>query len=166
MSGSRSHALTTCWVQPVPVVPFCLRVLPWACARTSEHAELPREVATHLGAHDESSTTGGAAPQSQASLGQCPCACTKALSESRPTLVPRTSLCDVVGHNSAAHPLSLGTEATPGTTTELHVAYGPRCSVCLCRFVRGRVPSHFRRGCFWCFLVRWEENTGVSPWWK
>ena len=57
------------WVQPVPVFSFCLRVLSWACARTSEHAELHREVATHLGAHDGSSTTGAAAPQGQASLG-------------------------------------------------------------------------------------------------
>ena len=46
------------------------------CARTSENAEAPREVTTHWGAHDESSTAGVAAPQSQASLGQCPCACT------------------------------------------------------------------------------------------
>ena len=69
VSGSRSHALPSRWVQPVPVFPFCLRVLSWARTRTSEHAELPREVATPLGAHDESSTTGVAPPQSQASLG-------------------------------------------------------------------------------------------------
>ena len=65
----QGHALTPRRVQPVPVFSFHLRVLSWACARTSEHAELLREVATHLSAHDESSTTGVAAPQSQASLG-------------------------------------------------------------------------------------------------
>ena len=69
VSGSRSHALPSRWVQPVPVFPFCLRVLSCARTRTSGHAEFPREVATHLGAQDESSTTGVAAPQSQPSLG-------------------------------------------------------------------------------------------------
>ena len=103
---------------------------------------------THLEAHGESSTTGIAAPQSQASPGWCPSTSTKALSECRPAKVPRTLLFDVAGCNSAALPClwqQFQRQKQPLIFTSLHVSYGLRCSVCLSGFGRGRVPSYFRQ---------------------
>ena len=57
MSGSKSHAPRVGFSQSQ----FFFFACESSHGRKSEHAELPREVATHLGAHDESSTTGVAA---------------------------------------------------------------------------------------------------------
>ena len=139
VSLSRSHVPPSRWVQPVPVFPFCLRVLSWAvpgqvnmrnCLARLRHiwgdkmSHRRRELRLHRASH----------------LWASALACTKALSECRPTKVPRTSLCDVVGCNKAAYPLSLATMATPGTTSNLHgssMASGLSCSLCLSRFDRG-----------------------------
>ena len=108
-----------------------------------------------FGRYGEPSTTGAAAPQSQPSLGCCPCVCTRAQSECRPTSVPPTSLCDLVVQNSASHPVSLAKVAPLGPI------YGLAWSICLSRFARGRVPPCVRPSVdVSFFLVRSDKNAG------
>ena len=113
--------------------------------------------------YGEPSTPGAAAPQSQPSLGCCPCVCTRAQSERRPTTVPPTSLrsrCPKLRHASCV----FGKRAPLGPSVDLHwspVVYGLAWSICLSRFARGRVPPCVRPSVdVSFFLVRSDKNAG------